>query len=262
MAKQNGQARPAGGAGRKQRKAVAVDPGDQGGEPCRLRRIEGQVRGIHKMVEEDRYCADVLGQISAIHEALCAVGRELIRNHLRHCAADAIQAGGVSSGCDVRRACRPVSQERAVGSVERKGRPMQSTITLDPVCGMKVSPEKAAGHGEYEGKTYDFCSKGCLAKFEQDPGRYVEEPDDSRDGSRDRPAGPPPPDGALYTCPMHPEVRRITPAHVPNAGWRWSPSRQPHRSPGLSTPVPCTRRSCGTSRAIARSAGWPLNQGP
>jgi DNA-binding FrmR family transcriptional regulator len=76
------------------RKAVAVDPQIKAANLARLRRIEGQVRGIHKMVEEDRYCADVLGQLSAIHEALRAVGRELIRNHVRHCATEAIQAGG------------------------------------------------------------------------------------------------------------------------------------------------------------------------
>jgi DNA-binding FrmR family transcriptional regulator len=76
------------------RKAVAVDPAIKARNLSRLRRIEGQVRGIHKMVEEDRYCADILGQLSAVHEALRAVGRELLRNHLRHCAADAIHAGG------------------------------------------------------------------------------------------------------------------------------------------------------------------------
>ena len=58
----------------------------------RLRRIEGQVRGLHKMVEEDRYCADVMMQISSVHEALRAVGRELMRNHLKHCATSAIRS--------------------------------------------------------------------------------------------------------------------------------------------------------------------------
>jgi DNA-binding FrmR family transcriptional regulator len=94
MAKQNGRARTAGGAGRTERKAVAVAPEIKAANLVRLKRIEGQVRGIHKMVEEDRYCADVLGQLSAIQQALRAVGRELIRNHLRHCATDAIHRGG------------------------------------------------------------------------------------------------------------------------------------------------------------------------
>jgi len=75
------------------RKAIAVDAGIKDRNQKRLRRIEGQVRGLQKMVEEDRYCADILTQISSVHEALRAVGRELMRNHLRHCAASAIQAG-------------------------------------------------------------------------------------------------------------------------------------------------------------------------
>lgn len=75
------------------RKAVAVDPGIKSRNLTRLRRIEGQVRGLQKMVEEDRYCADVMTQIASVHEALRSVGRELMRNHLRHCAATAIRAG-------------------------------------------------------------------------------------------------------------------------------------------------------------------------
>ncbi len=76
------------------RKAVAVDPDTKARNLKRLRRIEGQIRGLQKMVEEDRYCADILTQISSAHEALRAVGRELMRNHLKHCAATAIAAGG------------------------------------------------------------------------------------------------------------------------------------------------------------------------
>ena len=75
------------------RKAVGVDPEIKDGNLKRLRRIEGQVRGLQKMIEEDRYCADVLTQISSVQEALRAVGRELMRNHLKHCAASAIRAG-------------------------------------------------------------------------------------------------------------------------------------------------------------------------
>src|SRR6059058_4982329 len=74
------------------RKAVAVDPDAKARNVKRLRRIEGQVRGLQKMVEDDRYCADILTQISSVHEALRAVGRELMRNHLRHCATAAIKA--------------------------------------------------------------------------------------------------------------------------------------------------------------------------
>jgi DNA-binding FrmR family transcriptional regulator len=75
------------------RKAVAVDADIKERNIKRLRRVEGQVRGIQKMVEEDRYCADIMTQISAVHEALRSVGRELMRNHLKHCATTAIRQG-------------------------------------------------------------------------------------------------------------------------------------------------------------------------
>jgi DNA-binding FrmR family transcriptional regulator len=76
-----------------ERKAVGVDPDIKSSNLTRLRRIEGQVRGLQKMLEEDRYCADVLTQISSVHEALRGVARELMRNHLKHCATAAIRAG-------------------------------------------------------------------------------------------------------------------------------------------------------------------------
>jgi len=75
------------------RKAVAVDPGIKDRNQKRLRRIEGQVRGLQKMIEEDRYCPDILVQISSVQEALRSVGRELMRNHLKHCATQAIRSG-------------------------------------------------------------------------------------------------------------------------------------------------------------------------
>jgi CsoR family transcriptional regulator, copper-sensing transcriptional repressor len=75
------------------RKAVQVDPEIKESNIKRLRRIEGQVRGLQKMVEEDRYCADIMIQISAVQEALRTVGRALMRNHLKHCAAQTISQG-------------------------------------------------------------------------------------------------------------------------------------------------------------------------
>jgi DNA-binding FrmR family transcriptional regulator len=76
------------------RKAIGVDPDVKSRNLKRLRRIEGQVRGLQKMIDEDRYCADILTQVSSVHEALRGVGRELMRNHLKHCATGAIRAGG------------------------------------------------------------------------------------------------------------------------------------------------------------------------
>ncbi|HEY7855846.1 MAG TPA: metal-sensitive transcriptional regulator [Terriglobales bacterium] len=76
--------------------AVAVTPALKQANLRRLRRIEGQVRGLHKMVEEDRYCADIIIQVASVQQALRGVARELMRNHLTHCAADALAQGGRS----------------------------------------------------------------------------------------------------------------------------------------------------------------------
>ena len=76
------------------RKALVVDPGIKERNQKRLRRIEGQVRGLQKMVAEDRYCPEIMVQIASVHDALRAVARELMRNHLRHCATRAIRIGG------------------------------------------------------------------------------------------------------------------------------------------------------------------------
>jgi DNA-binding FrmR family transcriptional regulator len=76
------------------RKAAGVDAEIKSRNLKRLRRIEGQVRGIQRMIGEERYCADILTQISSVHEALRGVSRELMRNHLKHCATGAIRSGG------------------------------------------------------------------------------------------------------------------------------------------------------------------------
>lgn len=60
---------------------------------ARLRRVEGQARGIHKMVEEDRYCIDILTQISALTKALEGVAVGLLEDHVRHCVVDAAASG-------------------------------------------------------------------------------------------------------------------------------------------------------------------------
>lgn len=59
----------------------------------RLRRIEGQVRGLQRMVDEDRYCGDVLHQITSVQRALRAVGEVITRNHLETCVTEAIRSG-------------------------------------------------------------------------------------------------------------------------------------------------------------------------
>ena len=72
--------------------AVAVDPEIKRAVQTRLRRIEGQIRGLQKMVEDERYCADVLTQVSSVQEALRGVSRSLLHNHLKHCATEAIRS--------------------------------------------------------------------------------------------------------------------------------------------------------------------------
>lgn len=75
------------------RKAAGVDAELKAANLNRLKRIEGQVRGLQKMVEADRYCADILVQVASVQEALRGVGRNLMKNHLRHCATKAISSG-------------------------------------------------------------------------------------------------------------------------------------------------------------------------
>ena len=75
------------------RKATGVDPGLKEANQNRLRRIEGQMRGLQRMVEEDRYCADIITQVASVQEALRGVARNLMKNHLHHCAAKALKSG-------------------------------------------------------------------------------------------------------------------------------------------------------------------------
>jgi len=87
---------------------------------------------------------------------------------------------------------------------------LQSTEVRDPVCGMTVDPEHAAGSSAYQGKTYYFCSKGCVAKFQADPEKYLR-PQAAQSAS------------AEYTCPMHPEIRQIGPGSCPKCGMALEP---------------------------------------
>jgi Cu+-exporting ATPase len=87
-------------------------------------------------------------------------------------------------------------------------------VTLDPVCGMTVDPEKTAHHAEHAGHDFHFCSAGCRTKFVADPLRYLE---------KDRAPPPAAPAGTIYTCPMHPEVRQVGPGSCPICGMGLEP---------------------------------------
>jgi DNA-binding FrmR family transcriptional regulator len=75
------------------RSAAHVEPELKAQALARLKKIEGQVRGLQRMLEDERYCGDVLVQVASVHEALRGVGKLLMRNHLRHCITDALQSG-------------------------------------------------------------------------------------------------------------------------------------------------------------------------
>jgi DNA-binding FrmR family transcriptional regulator len=76
----------------------------------RLRRVEGQVRGLQNMVDEDRYCIDILDQVAAATRALQAVAIALLDDHLEHCVADALAAGGADANEKVREASQAIAR--------------------------------------------------------------------------------------------------------------------------------------------------------
>jgi CsoR family transcriptional regulator, copper-sensing transcriptional repressor len=76
----------------------------------RLRRIEGQVRGLQKMVEDDKYCIDILTQVSAVTRALQSVSLGLLEDHLGHCVAQAVTEGGEVADAKVREASDAIAR--------------------------------------------------------------------------------------------------------------------------------------------------------
>ena len=76
----------------------------------RLRRVEGQVRGLHRMVEDDKYCIDILTQVSAVTRALESVALGLLEDHLGHCVAQAIAEGGGDAAEKVREASDAIAR--------------------------------------------------------------------------------------------------------------------------------------------------------
>ncbi len=91
----------------------------------------------------------------------------------------------------------------------------------DPVCGMSVNPESAAGSFEYKDHTYYFCSAHCLQKFRQAPERFISAEQSS--AKPDVPVSSTATDEAAYTCPMHPEVRQDKPSSCPKCGMALEP---------------------------------------
>ena len=77
---------------------------------ARLRRIEGQTRGIHRMVEEEKYCIDILTQISALTSALESVALGLLDDHLKHCVVDAAVRGGAEADEKIKEASDAIAR--------------------------------------------------------------------------------------------------------------------------------------------------------
>src|SRR6266853_289242 len=88
-----------------------------------------------------------------------------------------------------------------------------ATTVRDPVCGMSVDPAKSPHRFDYRGETYHFCSAGCRTKFAADPQLYLDK------------TGPKAavPEGTIYTCPMHPQIRQIGPGSCPICGMALEP---------------------------------------
>ena len=86
---------------------------------------------------------------------------------------------------------------------------------IDPVCGMSVEPETAAGKHDFRGETYYFCSTGCLNKFRQNPANFLDKEKEEKVSAESK--------GVEYTCPMHPEIVQIGPGSCPKCGMALEP---------------------------------------
>jgi Cu+-exporting ATPase len=116
------------------------------------------------------------------------------------------------NGCRSKFAADPqkyLGKEAAKPATETSG-------SVDPVCGMTVDPHKTQHRHTYQGRTYYFCSEGCRGKFAAAPQKYL-------GAEAGKPAAEPVPEGTIYTCPMHPEVRQVGPGSCPICGMALEP---------------------------------------
>jgi P-type Cu+ transporter len=127
--------------------------------------------------------------------------------------------------------------------VSGAGHEAMPTDTTDPVCGMMVDPEQAAGASEYQGRRYLFCSTSCLKRFQAAPEQYIQ-----HRSTWEARAGPQTPhtSGAdEYTCPMHPEIRQRGPGSCPKCGMALEPVT-------LAAPMTRTEYTCPIHPEIVR----------
>ena len=107
-----------------------------------------------------------------------------------------------------------------------------AVVTIDPVCGMSVDPATTAHRAAHDGEDYSFCSAGCRTKFIADPDRYL--------GARPEPEAVIP--GAIYTCPMHPQIRQEGPGSCPICGMALEPETVTAEAPVNHELIDSTRR--------------------
>jgi Cu+-exporting ATPase len=113
-----------------------------------------------------------------------------------------------------------------------------SVKVVDPVCGMKILPEKAAGRQEYKGQTYYFCGKSCAEKFKADPDSFLTP-------KQKQTTVPSAPKAGGYTCPMHPEVHKDGPGDCPKCGMALEPET-------MTAPATRTQYTCPMHPQIIR----------
>ena len=117
------------------------------------------------------------------------------------------------------------------------------TDTTDPVCGMTVDPESAAGTSDYQGRRYLFCSPSCLTRFQAAPEQYIRHR--STEEAHAAPQESPTREAVEYTCPMHPEVRQRGPGACPKCGMALEPVT-------LAAPMTHTEYTCPMHPEIVR----------
>jgi len=144
----------------------------------RLTIARGHLDAVIRMVDEQRYCIDVLHQLSAVQGALEHARRELLAGHLRRCVPAAVRAGRTDDIVEELLATMfgapprgsRATKERPVSTETTNERKPDMTKLLDPVCGMQVDDTALRAEG-YD--AYAFCSPGCRKAFLADPERFL-----------------------------------------------------------------------------------------
>jgi Cu+-exporting ATPase len=140
-------------------------------------------------------------------------------------AEDVNTGGSIGSGCGcasratVAQPKEPAKTRCCGGGNDHSGHdhgdhhPDGKATVRDPVCGMSVNPATSQHRFDYRGETYHFCSAGCRTKFAADPGQYLDSSKPKADA----------PEGIIYTCPMHPQIRQVGPGSCPICGMALEP---------------------------------------